>query len=170
MRRSLASLFVALLAIATSGCGALWLEPMSDEGALFEIEPDDAIDFGLASPFGAPVTKEAWLRSRGTGSVAVEEIVIDQDGRGVFTIAFDPSPCLLSGDDEQPVEFRFHPDAASQYTGRVTFSARANGNALELTRRLTGSGCADADGDGQCAGNGQPGWSPVGPEDDSGGW
>jgi hypothetical protein len=100
----------------------------------------------------------------------VESIDLGQDARGSFTVAFDPTPCVLSGDDELPVEFRFHPDETGQYSGRVTFLAVVNGNELELTRRLMGSGCTDVDGDGQCAGSAQPGWEPLGPEDDSGLW
>lgn len=160
-----------IAAILLCGCGSPFLE-LADGGGgtLFEIQPDEEVSFGMASPNGRPVTKEAWLRSYGSGSVAVESISLDQDARGVFTLAFDPTPCLLTGEDELPVEFRFHPDDSGQYSGRVSFVARVNGNELELTRKLTGSGCTDQDGDGECAGNAKPAWDPVAPGQDTGAW
>lgn len=146
------SLLPPLLALS-GGCGTLYLEPVGADGpSIFEIEPAQEVAFGLASPNGAPATREVWLRSQGEGQVVVEEVVMEQDGRGVFTIAFDPSPCVLQDNDELPVEFRFHPDDDKSYSGRVVFVARVNGNELEIARRLSGSGCSDADGDGQCAG------------------
>jgi hypothetical protein len=160
-----------LLLVAVCGCGSPFLELAGDAGgAYFEIQPEEEVAFGLASPNGSPVTQEAWLRTYGSGNVAVESVSLDQDARGVFTLAFDPTPCLLSGEDEIPVEFRFHPDDSDQYSGRVSFVVRVDGSERVLTRRLTGTGCSDQDGDGQCAGASQPDWDGAGWEDDSGGW
>ena len=164
---ALPRLILSLSLIAVSGCGAMFLEPTNLDGdSVFEIKPEQEVSFGLVSPNGAPVTQEAWLRSAGIGTVVVEEIVMDQDDHGVFTLVTDPTPCLLEDDDETPVELRFRPTNADQYNGRVVFLATVNGSRVEIARRLSGSGCTDVDGDGECVGTAQDGYEPT----DTGDW
>ncbi len=161
------------MGLALPGCGALFLEPMAayQDGAVLEVEPEGQVEFGQISPHGSPTTQEMYLLSAGSEGVAAEDVTIDQDGGGVFTLLFDPTPTVIAPGESAPVEIRFRPDAAGSYNGRVTVMAVIDGEEWEVTRRLIGSGCADNNRDGECAGGSQPGWDPIGPgPEDSGGW
>ncbi|MFH1469169.1 MAG: hypothetical protein ABIO70_32575 [Pseudomonadota bacterium] len=156
------------LALSLTGCGLWYLEQVADpaDATVVDIQPPDELSFGPVSPAGSPVTLEATVSAEGGGRIALESVLLSPDGDGAFTLADDPSPCVVEGEQSAVVEVRFHPDAVGTYIGRLTFLASVGGNDVELTRRLSGTGCNDPDHDGICASS-MPGWEPFGPPDDT---
>ncbi len=164
----ISSLALGLVLVAAAcGCGVPYLEyDQETAGAQLKLRPLSEVAFGSISPYGAPLRQQLWVAANGDMSVAIEHVVLPSDGRGSFTLVYDPSPAVLEPGEEVPIDIRFHPDESGQFAGRLSVIAVAAGQ-HEISRRLVGSGCGDADADGSC--NGQlPDWDPV--EPDTGDW
>lgn len=148
-----------------TGCGTVGLEPYLDSGDAglsdaIDISPSGPVSFGNVSAYAEPSTVTLTVTVTGDTSVVVNEIALSDTSSRAFgvDVAEDLFPLRLqTGNDFDfdvyfPSENYQDRNQTGAFNGAVavTFQVSRDGDAVVVTKTLTGNLCSDNNQDGTC--------------------
>ena len=144
---------------ASPACGTYGLTPLDTGGggdgtSLLDVLPVGDVEFGDASPYGDPIAQRFEMTPTGDTPVAITNIYLDKYTPSAFSIpALLDFPLAVQPSQTKGFDVEFMPNAAGHFGGLLVIEIQQDqsGATVEVTRKLTGTGCADyAPQDGIC--------------------